>query len=143
MTSWSWLAALPVAAIAAFALAGCGGDKATLDTFAGTWQAHGRTLTITPTGNGQEVGFLGPRPLRYRSSVQRFAAEWVASRCDGDRDGDGRSTRGNERLHRAGPAPRVGESRRIRVRDGVITGLTGENYCGPEAEDSIGAGCGA
>jgi hypothetical protein len=47
MTSWSRIAALPVAAIATSALAGCGGDKATLTTFTGTWQGHGRTLNIT------------------------------------------------------------------------------------------------
>ena len=46
MTSWSRIAVLPAAAMATFALAGCGGGKATLDTFAGTWQAHGRTLKI-------------------------------------------------------------------------------------------------
>jgi hypothetical protein len=35
-------------------LAGCGGDEASLATFTGTWQAHGRTLKVTGTGNGQE-----------------------------------------------------------------------------------------
>ena len=47
MTSSSRIAALPAAAMATFALAGCGGDKATLATFTGTWQGHGRTLNIT------------------------------------------------------------------------------------------------
>ena len=47
MTSWSRIAALPAAAMTIFVLDGCGGDKATLATFAGTWQGHGRTLNIT------------------------------------------------------------------------------------------------
>jgi hypothetical protein len=43
----------------------------------------------------------------------------------------------------AHPAPRVGESFRIRLRDGVITEpLTGANYCGPGV-DWPDAGCGA
>ncbi|MEK6275081.1 MAG: hypothetical protein AABM30_07040 [Actinomycetota bacterium] len=37
MTSWSRIAALLAAAMATLALAGCGGDKATLATFAGGW----------------------------------------------------------------------------------------------------------
>ena len=34
MTSWSRIAALPAAAMTIFVLDGCGGDKATLATFA-------------------------------------------------------------------------------------------------------------
>ena len=40
-------------------------------------------------------------------------------------------------------APRVGEFRTIRIRDGVITGLTGNRYCGPTAGNWIDAGYGA
>ena len=54
MTSSSRIAALPAAAMTTFALAGCGGDKATPATFTGTWQGHGRTLNITRTGNAEE-----------------------------------------------------------------------------------------
>jgi len=43
----------------------------------------------------------------------------------------------------AHPPPRVGESRLIRLRDGVIAeALTGANYCGPTARNWIDAGCG-
>src|SRR5437773_2731216 len=59
MTSSSRIAALPAAAMATFALAGCGADKATLATFTGTWQGHGRTLNITRTGNAKEWISLG------------------------------------------------------------------------------------
>src|SRR5713226_8816749 len=59
MTSWSRIAALPAAAMTIFVLDGCGGDKATLATFAGTWQGHGRTLNITRTGNAEEWISLG------------------------------------------------------------------------------------
>src|SRR5437763_13926955 len=59
MTAGSRLAALPAAAMTTLALAGCGGDKATLATFTGTWQGHGRTLNITRTGNAEEWISLG------------------------------------------------------------------------------------
>src|SRR6266496_4269452 len=59
MTSSSRIAALPAAAMTTFALAGCGGDKATPATFTGTWQGHGRTLNITRTGNAEEWISLG------------------------------------------------------------------------------------
>jgi hypothetical protein len=59
MTSWSRVAALPAAAMATYALAGCGGDNATLATFTGGWQGHGRTLNITRTGNAEEWISLG------------------------------------------------------------------------------------
>jgi hypothetical protein len=44
---------------------------------------------------------------------------------------------------KAHPPPDVGESRRIRLRDGVITEtLTEVNYCGSKARDWVAAGCG-
>jgi hypothetical protein len=140
MTSWSRLAA---AAIATFALAGCGGDKATLDTFAGTWQAHGRTLTITRTGNGQEWVSLG---LGHFVIALRFhVSQPSGSPHDAMATATVTAVRlGDTSVYTASrPAPRAGESRRIRLRDGVISGLTGENYCGPDAGGWIGAGCGA
>jgi hypothetical protein len=59
MTSRSRIAAVLFAAIATLALGGCGGDKATLATFVGVWQAHARTLKITRTGNADEWLSLG------------------------------------------------------------------------------------
>jgi hypothetical protein len=59
MTLRSWIAAVPVAAMATLSVGGCGGEKATLDTFAGNWHAHARTLKITRPGNGHERFTLG------------------------------------------------------------------------------------
>jgi len=144
MTSWSSIAALPAAAIATFALAGCGGDKATLVTFTGTWQAHGRTLKITRTGNGQEWVSLGLGhfviDLRFHLSRPRGTPD------DATATATVIAVRLGERspfFTAARPPPRVGESRRIRLRDGVITGLTGAHYCGRPAGDWLDAGCGA
>ena len=144
MTSWSRIAALPAAAMATSALAGCGGDKATLATFAGTWQGHGRTLTITQAGNAEERISLGLGhfviALRFQLSRPRGTPRdaTATATVTGVRIGD-RSV-----FTAARPPPRVGESRRIRLRDGVITEtLTGANYCGPTAEDWLDAGCGA
>jgi hypothetical protein len=132
------------AAIATLALAGCGGDKATLDTFAGTWQAHARTLTISRTGKGQEWISLGlGHPviaLRFHLSRLRgtphdatATATVTAVRIDD------RSVFTAEH-----PRPRVGDSRRIRLRDGIITEpLTRARYCSSTVTDSIAAGCGA
>jgi hypothetical protein len=143
MTSWSRIATLPAAAIATFALAGCGGDKATLDTFAGTWQAHGRTLTMTRTGKGQEWVSLG---LGHFVIALRFHVSQLSGTPD---DATATATVTAVRLGERSafsasrPPPHVSESRRIRLRDGVITGLTGDHYCGPNAGDWIDAGCGA
>jgi hypothetical protein len=115
MTSWSRIAALLAAAMATFALAGCGGDKATLATFAGTWQAHARTLKITRTGNGREWISLGLDnfviDLRFHLSRPRgtphdaTATATVTAVRIGDRSV----------FSAAHPPPRVGESRRIRL----------------------------
>jgi hypothetical protein len=134
MTSWSRIAVLPAAAIAAHALAGCGGDKATLATFSGTWQGHAHTLTITRTGNAKESIYWGcchfVIDLRFHLSQPRgtphdaTATATVTAVRIGDRS-----------AFTAAHPPRVGESRPIRLRDGVITEtLTGTNYCSPAAK---------
>jgi hypothetical protein len=144
MTSWSWIAPLPAAVMATLALAGCGGDKATLASFTGTWQGHPRTLKITRTGYAEERISLG---LGHFVIALRFHL----SRPTGTPH-DARATAtvtavrvGNTSAFTAArPPPRVGESRTIRLRDGVLTEtLTGANYCGPTAGDWIDAGCGA
>lgn len=118
-------------------------DKATLDTFARTWQAHARTLKITRTGNGREWLTLGLGhfvfALRFHVSQPRGTPDdaTATATVTAVRIGD-RSVFSAER-----PAPRVGESRTIRLRDGVITGLTGAHYYGPTAGDWIDARCGA
>ncbi len=149
MTSSSRIAALPAVAMTTIALAGCGGDKATLATFAGGWQAHARSLTITRTGNAKEWFSVGLGhfviALRFHLSRPRgtphdaTATETVTAVRLGERSA----------FTAAHPPPRVGESRRIRRRDGVITEtLTGANYCSPTARhwtsaQWLDAGCGA
>jgi hypothetical protein len=107
--------------MATLALAGCGGDKATLATFAEGWQAHARSLTITRTGNADEWFTLGLGDfvveLRFRLSRPKgtprdaTATATVTAVRIGDRSA----------FTAAHPAPRVGEALRIRLRDGVIT----------------------
>ena len=145
MTSRSRIMALLAAMTATVALAGCGGgDEVTLATFAGTWQGHGRTLEITRTGNVEERISLG---LGHFVIALRFHL----SRPRGTPD-DAMATAtvtavrlGNTSAFTAAHTPpRVGESRTIRIRDGVITEmLTGANYCGRTAGEWLDAGCGA
>jgi hypothetical protein len=142
----SWIAAVPVAAMATLLVGGCGGEKATLDTFAGDWHAHARSLKITRTGNGHEWFTLGLgsgvvvelrfqllRPSGVPHDATATATVTAVRIADTDRSV----------LTAAYPPPRVGESFRLRLRDGVIIEpLTGANYCGPGVEWPT-AGCGA
>jgi hypothetical protein len=129
--------------MAALTLGGCGGDEATLATFAGVWQAHARTLKITRNGSAKEwlamglgdfvvaVRFRLSRPTRTPHGATATAR--VTAVRIGDKSG----------FTAAHPPPRVGESFSIRLRDGVITEpLTGARYCGPDV-DWLKAGCGA
>jgi hypothetical protein len=142
MTLRSCIAAVPVVVAATLAVGGCGGDRATLGTFAGGWQAHARSLTLTRTGNAHEWFTLG---------LSDFVVElrFHLSRPSGNpHDATARATVtavriGDKSVFTAGhPRPRVGESFQIHLHDGVITEpLTGANYCGPGV-DWPKAGCG-
>jgi hypothetical protein len=148
MISWSPIAAL-AAAVATLALAGCGGDKATLATFTGTWQGHGRTLNITRTGNAEEWISLGLGhfviALRFHLSRPRRTPHDALATATVTAVRLGNTSA----FTTAHPPPRVGESRRIRLQDGVITEtLTGARYCSPSARhwtsaQWLDAGCGA
>jgi hypothetical protein len=124
----------------ALALAACGSGKATLAIFAGTWQGHSRGLTITRAGRGKESIYFGSDfvlAMEFRLSGPQGAprAATATATVTAVRIGD-RSvfTTGN-------PAPHVGESRTIRLRDGVITEtFTGTNFCSPSAKHWV---CGA
>jgi serine/threonine protein phosphatase PrpC len=123
-------------------LAGCGGDKATLRTFEGGWIGHGRTFTVTRTGDGREWLTLGlghlVMDLRFKLSEPKGTPD------DATATATVTAVRlGKEKVFTAKhPAPRVGESRTIRLRDDVITGLAGDHYCGNTIRDSVAAGCG-
>ena len=148
--SRSSLAAVPVAAVAALVVGGCGGDSdVTLRTFAGGWQAHARTLSISRAGYGREWLSLGmSSPLPRRNFV--FDVRFRLSRPQG-KPHDATATAtitavrigGQSTFTAAHPAPRVGESFRVRLRNGVLTSrLSGANYCGPGVNWPT-AGCGA
>src|SRR5437764_4937785 len=131
---------LPATVVAALALAGCDGDKATLATFAGTWQGHGRGLTITRGGFAKESIYFGADfvlAMEFRLSRPRGTprAATATATVTALRIGDRRV------FTTANPAPHVGESRTIRLREGVITEtLSGANYCSPRAKHWV---CGA
>src|SRR6266849_6282883 len=149
MTSWSRIAALLAAAMTIFVLDGCGGDKATLATFAGTWQGHGRTLNITRTGNAEEWISLGLGhfviALRFHLSRPRRTPHDALATATVTAVRLGNASA----FTAAHPPPRVGESRRIRLQDGVIIDtLAGAHYCRPTARhwtsaQWLDAGCGA
>jgi hypothetical protein len=148
MTSRSPLLVLAATSVAALALAGCGSDQATLATFAGHWQGHARGLIITKDGRASESIYTG---CCYLAS----AVKWQLSRPRGTPNAASAtatvtSVRIGDRgwFSKAHPPPQVGESRRIKLRDGVITAtLTGSPYCGKRAKawntkDWLAAGCG-
>ena len=137
------LAPVLVAVIASLVLSGCGGDKATVRAFAGDWQAHARSLHITRSGDAREWFSLGLSDvvveLRFhltRPSGTPHEAAATAT-LTAVRIAD------KSVFAAAHSPPRVGQSFRIRLRDGVvIEPLTGANYCRPGV-DWPKAGCGA
>ena len=106
--------------------------KATLVTFAGYWYGHTRGLVITVGGLAQEsisdgccrpvidlqFGLSHPRGTpRDATALATVTAVRVLDKGA---------------LLKAYPAPRVGEVRLLRLKNGVITEpLTGTNYCAP------------
>lgn len=126
-------ASLSSVAEAAPADAGAGAtaaSHATLRTFAGTWYGHTRSLKITSKGVATEsVGSGCCNPvidLAFRLSHPRGTssnASATARVVAVDVHDDGAFTNSD-------PAPRVGQTKRLRLRDGVITEpFTGTNYC--------------
>lgn len=102
----------------------------TLKAFAGYWWGHGRGLRIAPDGRVREsindgcctrVIDLELRLSRPRGSARvARAAATVTSVRIGDRHA----------YTAAHPPPHVGETRTLRLRNGVITEpITGETYC--------------
>ncbi len=105
-------------------------SRATLRTFAGTWVGHTRSLKITSKGVATEsVGSGCCNPvidLEFRLSHPRgtsSSASATARVVAVDVHDDGAFTSGDQ-------APRVGQTKRLRLRDGVITEpFIGTNYC--------------
>jgi hypothetical protein len=123
------------------AIAGTGA-RATLASFAGTWGGHTRGLTIAANGIGKEVVYAGCCDhvinLRLRLSRPRgtennatalvqVVAEHIYDPAD---------------FSNAYPAPHVGETRTLRLRNGVITEpMTHLTYC--ETAQQARGTCGA
>jgi hypothetical protein len=145
----SGLASVAITAITSLLLGGCVGDKATLRDFAGGWQAHARSLSITRSGDGSEWLSLGMSSSSPRQNFV-FDIRFRLSRPQGTpHDATATATITAVRIGdqsaftAAHPAPRVGESFKIRLRKGVLTSLlSGANYCGAGVNWPK-AGCGA
>ena len=144
----SALAPVVMTAMTSLVLSGCGGEKVTMRSFSGGWQAHARALSITRAGHGREWLSLGKSsPLPRQNFV--FDGRFRLSRPQGTpHDATARATitavriGGQSAFTAAHRAPRVGESFRIRLHNGVLTSqLSGSNYCGPGVNWPK-AGCG-
>jgi hypothetical protein len=110
--------------------ASCGDEGVSLSTFAGTWQGHGRTLTVTNEGQAREqinssccevalrLEFRISRPGGSGNPATALATVTRVQVVD------------REWFTKSNPAPRVGQTRMIRLRNGVIyEGLTRVYYC--------------
>jgi hypothetical protein len=115
--------------------------RATLATFAGRWFGHTRSLTITRRGHARESIYDGccdhVIDLRFRLSRVRGTSNKASAlaRVTAVHVFDPSS------FTPAKPAPKVGERRRLRLRNGVITEpFTHTVFCNEQAP--IGS-CGA
>jgi hypothetical protein len=121
-----------LAVAVAVVLHGCAGP-ATLRTFAGAWAGHEHTLKITRAGFAQEWIDDGCCRLALKLEFRLSAVHGTS------RAASAKATVTAVRVLdptyiTASYRPRVGESRTIRLRPGVIIEtITGEHYCGPDA----------
>ena len=124
------LAAAALASPAPAAPTVAGARHATVRTFAGTWIGHTRSLRITRRGFARESigdGCCNPViDLKFRLSRVRGTTRDATARA--------RVTAVHVRDHRSfsrkHPPPHVGETRRIRLRRGVIhERISGATYC--------------
>jgi hypothetical protein len=113
-------------------VAGCGDDGITVSTFAGARQGHGRTLIITNSGWAREQ-------INSNCCKVALRLEFRISRPHGSvDDATARATVARVRVldrqwfRKAQPAPRVGQTGTIHLRDhNVYEGLTRVYYCRP------------
>jgi hypothetical protein len=132
---------LVVAAVSALVVSSCGGSDAKLTTFAGKWQGHTRGLTITQAGLASESIYSGcchlGLAIRFRLSDPRATSRAATETATVTAVRIGEETVFTQAL----AAPHVGDSKRIRLRDGVITEkITGTKYCSPTPKHWV---CGA
>ncbi|MGZ4256447.1 MAG: hypothetical protein ACXVRE_01630 [Gaiellaceae bacterium] len=128
-------ATLTVLAAAVVLLPACRGDNdATLATFAGHYYGHDRALQITRGGSAYEDVNSGccylVIELRFRLSHPRGTSRNAAATATVTWVHIGKRLRS---MWPTGlPVPRVGDTRTLRFRNGVLTeSLTGNNYCDP------------
>lgn len=133
---------LAAATLASPAPAAPAANHGALATFAGTWIGHTRSLVIKRDGSAKESigdGCCNPViDLRLRLSRPHATASGATATARVTAvDVHDRSL-----FSKKHPPPRVGESRRIRVKHGVIhERITGTTYCGrPAARKGV---CGA
>lgn len=142
LRSGSVAAQVVVAVLAIFGLAGCGGGKATLATFAGGWTGHAHDLAISQTGTAKEWASLG-LGSNWAITLRFHLTRPTGTPHDATATATVTAVRFGKRSASdpAYPPLRVGKSFRIRLRDGVISEpLTGENYCSPTVKHWV---CGA
>jgi hypothetical protein len=136
-------ASLAVSSLLAFVTSGCLGSSggAKLSTFAGLWQGHAHTMKISDTGYATEWVYIGADDFIVK-------LEFRLSRPGGtSRSAKAVATVTHVRLGHASdwfskslPVPRVGESRTIRLNDGVILEpFTDAYYCGRVWKSQCGA----
>jgi hypothetical protein len=114
--------------------------QASLATFKGTWYGHTRYLQITAHGLAKEsIGdgccdpiidlsftLSNPRGTPHNATVMATVTQV--------------HVRNKSEFSKSAPAPTVGETRVIRLYNGVITEtLTGAKYCGDHAPSVCGA----
>lgn len=126
------MARLVTLSAAALLLSACGGNDATLATFAGKWQGHTRGLVISRTGAARESVYSGcctfGLAVRFQLSHPKGTATAARATATVTAVRIGHGTVFTEE----NPRPRVGETRTVNLKDGVITeSLTGIDYCRP------------
>jgi hypothetical protein len=131
-------AIIPLAMLVAVASTGCGSsqDSVALGTFVGGWQGHARGLIVTRGGEGREwlsEGMSYPSPRRnFVFDIRSRLSHLEGTRHDATAIARITAARigGQGAFTAAHPAPRVGETFRIRLHNGVLTSLlSGANYC--------------
>lgn len=112
--------------------------SATLATFAGIWGGHTRTLSITPTGRGQESAYAGCCTRVYQLTFQIVSVNGVLTRATAVyRVASFKRYENRVRnLH-------VGDVGKLLLNEGIVTNaLTSDFFCSNPAWGATGA-CGA
>jgi hypothetical protein len=110
-------------------------ESATLATFAGRWLGHTRGLRITRTGHATESIYSGccdpALNVTFRLSQPRGTPMIAAATATAT----GVWVRDKGAFTKGSSPPHVGETRTVRLRNGVLTeSLTGATYCDRKAD---------